>query len=67
MIEAELDKHFGYEEYEQRDYPDYRNGIKLRKLRSSFCKLPIEISQDCDGDFAPRLWFSNAFNVPIRI
>ena len=28
MMEAELDEHLGYDEYERSDNPDYRNGVK---------------------------------------
>ena len=28
MMEAELDEHLGYDEYERSDNPDYRNGAK---------------------------------------
>ena len=35
MMEAELDEHLGYEEYERRDNPDYRDGVKHKTLRSS--------------------------------
>ena len=36
MMEAELDEHLGYDEYERSDNPDYRNGVKHKKLRSSY-------------------------------
>ena len=34
MMEAELDEHLGYDEYARSDNPDYRNGVKHKKLRS---------------------------------
>ena len=55
MLEAELDEHLGYEEYERSDNPDYRNGIKTKKLRSSYGEIPIEVPQDRDGDFEPQI------------
>ena len=55
MLEAELDEHLGYEEYERSDNPDYRNGVKTKKLRSSYGEIPIEVPQDRDGDFEPQI------------
>lgn len=55
MLEAELDEHLGYEEYGRSDNPDYRNGVKTKKLRSSYGEIPIEVPQDRDGDFEPQI------------
>ena len=55
MMEAELDEHLGYDEYERSDNPDYRNGIKHKKLRSSYGEIPIDVPQDRDGDFEPQI------------
>ena len=55
MMEAELDEHLGYEEYERSDNPDYRNGVKPKKLRSSYGEIPIDVPQDRDGDFNPQI------------
>ena len=55
MMEAELDEHLGYDEYERSDNPDYRNGVKHKKLRSSYGKIPIDVPQDRDGDFEPQI------------
>ena len=55
MMEAELDEHLGYEEYERSDNPDYRNGVKSKKLRSSYGEIPIDVPQDRDGDFQPQI------------
>ena len=46
MMEAELDEHLGYDEYERSDNPDYRNGVKHKKLRSSYGEIPIDVPQD---------------------
>ena len=51
MMEAELDEHLGYEEYERSDNTDYRNGVKHKTLRSSYGEIPIDVPQDRDGDF----------------
>lgn len=55
MMEAKLDKHLGYEEYDRSDNPDYRNDVKLKNLRSSYGEIPIDVSQDRDGDFEPQI------------
>lgn len=55
MMEAELDEHLGYEEYERSDNTDYRNGVKHKKLRSSYGEIPIDVPQDRDGDFNPQI------------
>ena len=55
MMEAELDEHLGYEEYERSDNPDYRNGVKHKTLRSSYGEIPIDVPQDRDGDFEPQI------------
>ncbi len=55
MMEAELDEHLGYEDYERSDNPDYRNGTKPKKLRSSYGEIPIDVPQDRDGDFEPQI------------
>ena len=55
MMEAELDEHLGYDEYERSDNPDYRNGVKHNKLRSSYGEIPIDVPQDRDGDFEPQI------------
>ena len=54
-MESELDEHLGYDEYERSDNPDYRNGVKHKKLRSSYGEIPIDVPQDRDGDFEPQI------------
>ena len=55
MLESELDNHLGYDNYERSSNPDYRNGTKPKKLRSSYGEIPIDVPQDRDGDFEPRI------------
>ena len=55
MMEAELDEHLGYEEYERSNNPDYRNGVKYKALRSSYGEIPIDVPRDRDGDFDPQI------------
>lgn len=55
MLEAELDNHLGYDNYERSSNTDYRNGTKPKILRSSYGEIPIDVPQDRDGDFEPRI------------
>lgn len=55
MLESEMDEHLGYREYERSDNPDYRNGKKTKKIRSSFGETEIEVPQDRDGTFEPKV------------
>ena len=55
MMEAELDEHLGYDSYERSSNPDYRNGVKHKKLRSPYGEIPIDVPQDRDGDFEPQI------------
>lgn len=55
MLEAELDNHLGYDNYERGSNTDYRNGTKPKILRSSYGEIPIDVPQDRDGDFEPKI------------
>ena len=56
MMEAELDEHLGYDEYERSDNPDYRNGVKHKKTFVVLVgEIPIDVPQDRDGDFEPQI------------
>lgn len=55
MLEAELDEHLGYASYERSSNPDYRNGTKPKKLKSSYGEIPIDVPQDRNGDFEPKI------------
>ena len=55
MLEAELDNHLGYDNYERSSNTDYRNGTKPKILRSSYGEIPIDVPQDRDGDFEPKI------------
>lgn len=56
MMEAELDEHLGYDEYERSDNPDYRNGVKHKKTSVVLIgEIPIDVPQDRDGDFEPQI------------
>ena len=55
MLEAEMDKHLGYSSYERSDNTDYRNGKKAKKIRGNFGETEIEVPQDRDGSFEPKV------------
>ena len=55
MLEAELDEHLGYQEYERSDNSNYRNGKKTKKIRGTLGEAEIEVPQDHDGTFEPKV------------
>ena len=55
MLEAEMDEHLGYSSYERSDNIDYRNGKKAKKIRGNFGETEIEVPQDRDGSFEPKV------------
>ena len=55
MLEAEMDEHLGYSSYERSDNTDYRNGKKTKKIRGNFGEAEIEVPQDRDGSFEPKV------------
>ena len=55
MLEAEMDEHLGYSSYERSDNTDYRNGKKTKKIRGNFGETEIEVPQDRDGSFEPKV------------
>lgn len=55
MLESEMDEHLGYQEYERSDNPDYRNGKKTKKIRGNFGETEIEVPQDRDCSFEPKV------------
>ena len=55
MLEAELDEHLGYSSYERSDSSNYRNGKKTKKIRGNLGETEIEVPQDRDGTFEPKV------------
>lgn len=55
MLESEMDEHLGYGAYERSDNPDYRNGKKTKKIRGHFGETEIEVPQDRNGTFEPKI------------
>lgn len=55
MLEAEMDNHLGYKEYERSENPDSRNGKKTKKIRGKFGETEISVPQDRAGTFEPQI------------
>ena len=55
MLEAELDEHLWYRSYERSDSSNYRNGKKTKKIRGNLGETEIEVPQDRDGTFEPKV------------
>ena len=57
MLEAELDEELGYERYEktEEEKTNYRNGHKPKTLKSTMGELEIDIPQDRNSDFEPKI------------
>ena len=55
MLEFEMDEHLGYQEYERSSNPDYRNGKKTKKICGNFGETEIEVPQDRDSSFEPKV------------
>lgn len=55
MLECEMDEHLGYNKYDRSDEPDYRNGKKTKKIRSRYGDMNIQVPQDRDSSFEPRI------------
>ena len=55
MLEAELDEHLGYESYERSDNSNSRNGVKSKRLVSSYGEIPIDVPQDRNSEFEPQI------------
>ena len=68
MLESEMDEHLGYSAYERSNNTDYRNGKKTKKIRGNFGETEIEVPQDRDGTFEPKVPDSAKFTTlkPLR-
>ena len=55
MLEAELDEHLWYQEYERSDSSNYRNGKKTKKIRGNLSETEVEVPQDRDDSFEPKV------------
>ena len=57
MLEAELDEHMGYEKSEATAEvkTNYRNGHKPKTLKSTVGEIGIEVPQDRNSEFEPKI------------
>ena len=55
MMEAEIDEHLGYDKYERSSEPNYRNGTKNKRVRSKYGEFDIEVPQDRQSTFEPKV------------
>jgi putative transposase len=55
MLEVEMDEHLGYEPYERTDSTNSRNGKKSKTIRSKYGEMNIEVPQDRESSFEPKI------------
>lgn len=55
MMESEMDEHLGYEKNRRSDSDDYRNGYKSKQVNSSYGSFEIEVPQDRNSSFEPKV------------
>ena len=55
MLKAELDNHLGYDPYERTENSNSRNGSKPKKLRSKYGEIEVDVPQDRESSFEPKI------------
>jgi transposase-like protein len=55
MMEAEMGGHLCYVPYERSDNPNARNGKKPKTLRSSYGAVEVNVPQDRESSFEPKI------------
>jgi putative transposase len=55
MLESEMHTHLGYEPYERTENTNSRNGTKPKKIRSKYGGMGIDVPQDRESSFEPRI------------
>ena len=65
MLEAELDETLGYERHEKTDEPktNYRNGYKQKTLKTTRGELEIDVPQDRNSEFEPKVVPKHKTNI----
>ena len=65
MLEAELDEELGYERYEKTEDAkgNYRNGHKPKTLKSTMGELEIDVPQDRNAEFEPKIAPKHKTNI----
>jgi len=55
MLQSEMTEHLGYDEYERSENKNSRNGTKSKTVRSNYGNLEIDIPQDRESSFEPKI------------
>jgi len=55
MMEAEMEEHLGYRNYERSDGSNSRNGSKPKMVRSKYGEFPLDVPQDRESTFEPAV------------
>ncbi|MEN2773862.1 IS256 family transposase [Acetivibrio clariflavus] len=55
ILEAEMDEHLGYEPYERSENSNSRNGKKSKTIRSKYGEMEIDVPQDRESSFEPKI------------
>lgn len=55
MLEAEMNNHLGYEPYERNNSSNSRNGSKSKTIRSKYGEMDIDVPQDRESSFEPKI------------
>jgi len=55
MLEAEMDDHLGYAPYERAANTNSRNGTKSKTIRSKYGESEINVPQDRESSFEPKI------------
>ena len=55
MMEAEMDDHLGYKNYERSDNFNSRNGSKTKAVRSKYGEFSVDVPQDRESTFEPAV------------
>ena len=54
-METEMDEHLGYQKYGRSDSDNARNGTKSKKIVSSYGTMDIDVPQDRNSSFEPKI------------
>lgn len=50
-----MSDHLGYEKSERADTDNYRNGTKKKSVHSNYGEFEIEVPQDSNSSFDPKI------------
>ena len=55
ILETEMDEHLGYAPYERSENSNSRNGKKSKTIRSKYGEMDIDVPQDRESSFEPKI------------